>query len=112
MTVSQPDGDGQSSSLALLIWLMMTMMVMMMPVFLPRHCPGLCPGRASPLSSLLPLLDGNTKTEGRARKRRGEERRERPEAGVGVWGRQSAQEWKLDKRRAEDRSGGGEDRNS
>ncbi len=37
MTVSQPDGDGQSSSLALLIWLMMTMMVMMMmmPVFLP-----------------------------------------------------------------------------
>lgn len=75
MTVSQPDGDGQSSSLALLIRLMMTIMVMMMPVFLPRHCPGLGAGRASPLSSLLPLLDGNTETEGRARKeeaRRGE----------------------------------------
>lgn len=69
VTVSQPDGDGQSSSLALLIWLMMTMMVMMMmPVFLPQHCPGLCPGCASPLSSLLALLDSNTKIEGRARK--------------------------------------------
>lgn len=33
MTVGEPDGDGHSSSLALLSWLMMTMMVMMMPVF-------------------------------------------------------------------------------
>lgn len=31
VTVNQPDGDGQSSSLALLIWLMMTLMVMMRP---------------------------------------------------------------------------------
>lgn len=62
MTVSRPDGDGQSSSLALLIWLMMTMMVMMMPVFLPRLCPGICLGHASPLPSLLPPLDGNTMT--------------------------------------------------
>lgn len=62
MTVSQPDGDGHSSSLALLIWLMMTKMVTMMLVFLPRLCPGICPGRASPLPSPLPPLDGNTMT--------------------------------------------------
>lgn len=33
MTVSQPDGDGQSSSLAPLVWTMMT--VTLMPVFPP-----------------------------------------------------------------------------
>lgn len=38
MTVSQPDGDGQSSSLALLIWMMITTM----PQPLPPRCPGPC----------------------------------------------------------------------
>lgn len=38
MTVSQPDGDGQSSSLALLIWMMITIM----PQPLPPRRPGPC----------------------------------------------------------------------
>lgn len=42
MTVSQPDGGGQSSSLALLIWMMITTT----PQPLPSCRPG--PGRAMP----------------------------------------------------------------
>lgn len=87
MTVSQPDGDGQSSSLALLIWLMMTMMAMMMPALLLRHCPGLGPGpciTAVVTASYL-FLDGNTKIEGRARKEEGEEREKEAGGGAGVW---------------------------
>lgn len=58
VTVRQPDGDGQSSNLALLIWLRMTTMGMMMPMFLlwPHHA-----SSSSSSSSLLPLLDGKTK---------------------------------------------------
>ena len=90
MTVNQPDGDGQSSSLALLIWLMMTMMVMvmmmvmMMPVLLPR--PGSCITTISPL----PLLDGNTETRGCAREKKGkgsQERVERDNGRAAVLGR-------------------------
>lgn len=108
VTVSQPDGDRQSSSLALLIWLMMTMIVMMMPVFLPQLCPGLCPGHASPLSSILYLFWMATQRQRNVpeKKRQGEETEMR--GGDGVWGRRRPQEWKTDKRRTEDRSGGGD----
>lgn len=62
MTVSQLDGDGQSSSLAPLIWLMMTIMVMVMTTT-TKMMQG-----AAPASSPLPPLDGNAEMERCARK--------------------------------------------
>lgn len=100
MTVSQPDRDGQSSSLALLIWLMMTMMVMMPMIPLQL----LCSGRASPLASPLPLLDGNTDRGTNQKIRRMQGRRMRR---GGVWGRRGAPEWRFGERRAEKRERGG-----
>lgn len=64
MTVSQLDGDGQSSSLAPLIWLMMTIMVM---VTVMTTTTKMMQG-AAPASSPLPPLDGNAEMERCARK--------------------------------------------
>ena len=114
VTVSQPDGDGQSSSLALLIWLMMTTLAMMMPALLLRHCPalGLGPCITAVVTASYLFLDGNTKIEGRARKEggrgKGERGWRRGWCVVVVVGGRRAREWKLDERRAGDGSGGGE----
>lgn len=85
MTVSQPDGDGQSSSLALLIWLMMTMMAMMtLAVLRPQHCPGLCPGPRITTIVTATSSGWQHKDRGMCQKRRerqGEEKEEEEEGG-------------------------------
>lgn len=70
MTVRLSDWDGQNSSLAFLIRLIVTIMVtmMMMPVSLPQHGPGLCAGHRSPLPSPLSLPDDNTEIQGCAKR--------------------------------------------
>lgn len=94
MTVSQPDGDGHSSSLALLIWMMMTTM----PQLLPPRRPG--PGVAALVTA--PSSEWQ-RVDGAACARR---RRRR------LCVQLHSTRMELDKRRPKDGSGGGEDRES
>ena len=103
MTVRLSDWDGQNSSLAFLIWLMMTIMVtmMMMPVSLRNTVPD-C---VRPLDNhyrhhyLFRMTTQKCRDVPRARK----------EARGGV---SDDEHSKLDKRRPEDKSGGREDQRS
>lgn len=87
MTVNQPDGDRQSSSLALLIWLMMTMMAMMMAhVFFCNSVPDSAWAVHHHCRHCY-LFWMTTQRQRNVPEKKGQGEEKGTKVGVGVWGR-------------------------